>query len=525
MPLRPDPLPQDAEQLTRIILSLDAENADLKARVAFLERQIYGPKSEKMTTIDPTQVTLDLGDLDDAPVAANDDVSPPAERTKPTRRSPSRNIGALPKHLPRYDEVIEPGSKICPCCSFDLHCIGTDVSEALDIVPAIIRVKRTIRPRYACRACESVVVQAPAPDRVMDSGMVTTAFAAHVAVSKFAWHLPLNRQAQIFAGQGIIIDRGTLGTWVARVAWWLELLYDKLLAFIRSQPRVFCDETPLPRLDPGRKRTKICQLWAQAIDDRPWNGPAPPAVAYIFAESRSAREIEGQLSSFGGVLQVDGYSAYKTLVKRRRQSNATPLRLAFCLAHARRKFVDVVELTGSPEALSVIAMIAEIYRIEAKVRGESAETRLTARQSEAAPIMKALKAQLTELSEEVSAKSALGKAVSYTLGHWSGLTAFLDDGQIEVDSNVVERSMKSVALTRKNALFAGSARGGETFAILASLINSAKLNGLDPEVWLADVLERIVSGKVTANRLDMLLPWNWRAEDGQQLAEQGRFAA
>jgi transposase len=524
MLLRPDPLPQDAAQLTRIILSLDEENADLKARIVFLECQLFGTKSEKMTIIDPAQATLDLGDPGDIPVAANDDAAPADEDKTQARRSPARNIGRLPKHLPRYEEIIEPESKICPCCSFELHCIGTDVSEALDIVPAVVRVKRTIRPRYACRACESAVVQAPAPARVMDGGMVTTAFAAHVAVSKFAWHLPLNRQAQMLASCGVIIDRGTLGAWVMRVAWWLELLYDALTAFIRSQPRVFCDETPLPRLEPGRKRTKVCQLWAQAVDDRPWNGPAPPAVAYIFTESRSAREIEGQLSSFTGVLQVDGYQAYKTMVKRRGKSNVAPMRLAFCLAHARRKFVDVVKLTGSSEALSILARIAEIYRIEAKLRGESADTRLVVRRREAAPVMRELKAHLTELRDEVSAKSALGKAVSYTLNHWSGLTACLDDGRVEVDSNVVERSMKSVALTRKNSLFVGNERGGKTFAVLASLVNTCKLNGVDPEVWLADVLERIISGKVKANEMESLLPWAWKAER-EAMTQQERRAA
>jgi hypothetical protein len=329
----------------------------------------------------------------------------------------------------------------------------------------------------------------------------------------------------MLASCGVIIDRGTLGAWATRVAWWLELLYEALLAFIREQPRVFCDETPLPRLDPGRKRTKVCQLWAQAVDDRPWNGPAPPAIAYVFAESRSAREIEGQLSSFGGVLQVDGYRAYKTLVKRRGQSNAAPLRLAFCLAHARRKFVEVVKMTGSSEALSILARIAEIYRIEATVRGENADTRLIARRRETVPIMRVLRAQLTELSEEVSSKSALGKAVAYTLNHWSGLTAFLDDGCIEVDSNVVERSMKSVALTRKNSLFVGSARGGKTFAVLSSLINTCKLNSVDPEVWLADVLERIITGKVTANQMETLFPWIWKAERDQHVQNQGRSAA
>lgn len=311
---------------------------------------------------------------------------------------------------------------------------------------------------------------------------------------------------------------------MTRIAWWLELLYDELLAFIRSQPRVFCDETPLPRLDPGRKRTKVCQLWAQAIDDRPWNGPAPPAVAYIFAESRSAREIAGQLASFAGVLQVDGYQAYKTMAKRRGKSNVAPLQLAFCLAHARRKFVDVVKLTGSSEALSILARIAEIYRIEARLRGESADIRLVARRHETAPVMRELNVHLTELSDEVSAKSALGKAVTYTLNHWSGLAAFLEDGRIEVDSNVVERSMKSVALTRKNSLFVGSERGGKSFAVLASLVNTCKLNSVDPEVWLADVLERIIAGKVKASEMESLLPWNWKAER-EAKTEQERRAA
>jgi hypothetical protein len=200
------------------------------------------------------------------------------------------------------------------------------------------------------------------------------------------------------------------------------------------------------------------------------------------------------------------------------------MRLAFCLAHARRKFVDVVKLTGSSEALSILARIAEIYRIEAKLRGENDDTRLRVRRREAAPIMRELKAQITELREEVSSKSALGKAVTYTLNHWSGLAAFLEDGRIEVDSNVVERSMKSVALTRKNSLFVGSAGGGKTFAVLASLVNTCKLNGVDPEVWLADVLERIIAGKVKANDLESLLPWNWKAER-EMMTEQERRAA
>lgn len=261
----------------------------------------------------------------------------------------------------------------------------------------------------------------------------------------------------------------------------------------------------------GAKTNETLPVVAQAIDDRPWRGPAPPAVGYVFAESRGTGEVEDQLKSFGGILQVDGYGAYEALVKRRRKSNAGPLRLAFCLAHARRKFVEVVKSTGSPEALAVIAVIAEIYRIEERIRGRTAEERLEVRRAESAPIMDALKRRLADAMAEVSAKSSLGKAIAYMLGHWSGLIAFLDDGRIEVDSNVVERSTKSVALTRKNALFVGNARGGETWAILAALINAAELNGVDPQAWLTDVLERIVSEEITVDRLDELLPWVWKA--------------
>lgn len=520
----PDSLPSDSAELKKMVLALEAENAELRVYADLLRQMIFGAKSEKLAVLDPTQIALDLGDLCEVPVAANDDsVEEDEDRPRRKRRPASRNMGALPKHLPRCEEVIEPESSVCSCCGLHLHRIGEDVSEALDIVPALLRVIRTIRPKYACRACQANVVQAPARQRVMDGGMATTALVAHVVVSKFAWHLPLYRQAQIFAGYGIEIDRGTLGGWVGRAAWWLNPLYERLLAFIRSQPRVFCDETPLPRLDPGRKRTKVCQLWAHAVDDRPWQGPAPPAVGYVFAESRGTREIEAQLSTFGGILQVDGYAAYKSLAKRRYKSNIAPLRLAFCLAHARRKFVEVVKTTGSSEALAIIATIAEIYRIEDRVRGMSAEERLSVRKAESAALMAALKERLETLIDEISAKSSLGKAVAYTLAHWQGLTAFLEDGRIEVDSNVVERSIKPVCLTRKNSLFAGSTRGGETWAVLASLVNSAKLNGLDPETWLADVLEQIVSGSIPVNRLDELLPWNWKA--GREARGQIEIAA
>jgi transposase len=507
----PDPLPTDPAELARIIGDLVASNAALQARVETLTALIFGAKSEKASVIDPEQGVLDLGDLAlEAAPAVNDNADRTAGKPKrPARHPANRNLGALPRHLPRLETTIEPESTACPCCAGSMHRIGEDVAEALDVIPAIVRVLRTIRPKYACRGCAGALVQAAAKPRVVDGGMATTALVAHVVVAKFAWHLPLYRQAQMFAGQGIVLDRSTLVFWVRRAAWWLRPLYDRLLLYIRSQQRVYCDETPLPRLDPGRGRTKVCQLWAQAVDDRPWQGPARPAVGYVFAEGRDTAAVQEQLAGFDGILQVDGYAAYKALVRRRKHAR---IRLVFCLAHARRKFVAVFKTTQSEVARDVIARIGTVYAIEERIRGTTADTRLRVRQAEARPIMAALKARLMEVRSEISGQSSLAKAIAYTVGHWDGLIAFLDDGRIDVDTNAVERSMRPIGLGRKNSLFAGSAAGGRDWAILASLLNSAKLNDIDPFSYMADVLERIVSGAVKVNDLDRLLPWAWRAE-------------
>lgn len=510
MPLDRDQLPQDPADLAQMVLRLDAENAELRQTVASLKALIFGAKSEKAAVIDPDQGALDLGDLATAATpVANDNASRTAARPSRPRRPAQRNVGALPRHLPRVVTVIEPASTACPCCARRLHKVGEDVAEALDVIPAIVRVLRTIRPKYACRACDGALVQAPAKPRVVDGGMASTALVAHVVTAKFAWHLPLYRQAQMFAGQGVVLDRATLVFWVRRAAWWLKPLYDRLLLYIRAQQRVFCDETPLPRLDPGRGRTKVCQLWAQAVDDRPWQGPARPAVGYVFAEGRDTAAVQEQLASFTGILQVDGYAAYKALV---RQRQGAPIRLVFCLAHARRKFVAVFKTTRSEVAREVIARIGEVYAIEERIRGTTAAARRGVRQAESRPILAALKARLMAVLGEISGRSSLADAIRYALGHWDGLTAFLDDGRIDVDTNAVERTMRPIGLGRKNALFAGSTAGGRDWAILASLINSAKLNGIDPFTYLADVLERIVSGEVKANALDRLLPWTWQAE-------------
>ena len=514
MPLRREDLPSDPDRLAELALALAEENERLRAALKSINTLHFGTRSEQLVVLVDEQMSLGLGDLatnaTPPPPAANDDgPAKPKTLPRPSRKPGRRNIGALPKHLPRCEEVIEPASTACPCCTGQMHRIGECVHEALDVVPAILRVLRTVRPKYGCRACESAVVQAPAPSRLIQAGMASTALVSWVVVSKFAWHMPLNRQTQMLAGYGVNLDRSTLVHWVDRTAWWLEGLYDLQLKTIHSFPRVFCDETPLPVLEKGRRRTRKCQIWAHAVDDRPWQGPAPPAVVYVFATGRGTDAIAGQLNDgFSGILQVDGYAAYKAMVKRTKRGR---IRLAFCLAHARRKFVAVHKTTQSAAAAEVLAEIAAIYAIEERIRGGTAEQRLAVRQAESKPLMEALKRRLTELLAELSVKSTLAAAIRYTLGHWDGLTLFLADGRIEVDSNTVERSMRAIAQGRHSYLFAGSERGARNWAILASLLNTARLNGVDPLTWLTDVLERIVSGRTKSHQLQELLPWNWKA--------------
>ena len=510
----PTVLPDDPAALQLLLHAALAEIERLRLLIAGLQRNRFGRRSERLDDTAFQQRTENLEQslaeqvarLDAASSAAA--ISTPEPSPRPPRTEPAkRNRGALPAHLPRIELMIDVDGKACPCCGGMLHVIGEDRAEMLDYVPAQLRVRVIRRPRYGCRACEEAVVQAPAPERPIDGGMATEALLAHVLVNKYADHLPLYRQAQIFARQGVTLDRSTLCTWAGRACWWLAPLHEQVLSTVLTSPKVFADDTTLPVLDPGRGRAKTGRLWCYAVDNRPWRGPGHPAAAYVYSEDRKGEHPATHLKGFRGVLQVDGYAGFGRLIA----DAGNVSKLAFCWAHARRKFYDIYAATQSPLAGEALRQIAALYEIEDEIRGQPAEERRRVRQQRSRPLIEAMQAWLAETLGRISGRSTLAQAIRYALNHWSGLILFLDDGRLELDTNTVERAMRPVALGRKNALFAGSDSGGKHWAIIATLIQSAKLNDVDPLAWLTDVLERIVSGRTKRHELDTLLPWNWKA--------------
>jgi transposase len=504
------PLPDDVATLKALLLAeraefarLTGQNERLRAIVKELQRALFGRRSEK--TAHPDQLQLALEDIEQA-LAQSEAEEERADATlKASRRQQRRvNRGALPKHLPREEIVIEPASTTCPCCDGAMHRIGEDVAERLDVVPARFKVIVTRRPKYGCRACESAVVQAPAPARLIEAGLPSEALVAHVLVSKYADHLPLYRQSQIYARQGLELDRSTLADWVGRAAAELQPLHERLFEHLKRSAKLFMDETRAPVLDPGRKRTKTGYLWATARDDRPWGGTDPPAIVYLYAPGRGAEHAITLLTGFNGILQVDAYAAYKALADPAR--DAGPVTLAHCWSHVRRRFYEIAQGGHAPIAEETLERIGALYRIERAIHGQGPEQRRAIRQDQSRPLLDELHAWLDAILAKVPGSSGIAQAIRYTLRHWSGLTVFLDDGRVEIDSNVVERSIRPIALNRKNALFAGSDQGGVHWGVIASLIETCKLNAVDPQVYLAEVLTRLVN-RHPASRIDDLMPW------------------
>jgi transposase len=497
-------LPTDTTLLHQLVRDLSAgmeqresEIEKLRLIIRQLQRGQYGRHSERF---DPDQLQFGLEDLD-ADIARAEAKLPGQPVAEAAHNEPPRRP-AFPEHLPREEVTLEAGTA-CPSCGGALHPIGVTTSEMLDWVPASLRVIRIHRPKYGCRAC-GTIHQVAAPERLIAKGMATPGLVAHVLVSKYCDHTPLYRQAQIFARHGIELDRSTLANWVGGACWWLEVLRARLAANIFASAKLFADDTPLPVLDPGRGRTKIGRLWVYTRDDRPWAGPDPPAAVYLYSPDRKAERPASHLDGFTGVLQVDGYAGFERLTA------SGEVALAACWAHTRRKFFEVHEATGSPIAAEALRRIAGLYAIEDTIRGRPAVERRTARGGEARPLVDAMKQWLEQELGRIPPHSTLAEAVRYALARWSALCRFLDDGRVELDNNSVERAIRPIALGRKNHLFAGSDGGGHRWAVVCSLITSAKLNGVEPYAYLSDVLQRMVDGH-PAHRLDELMPWNWRS--------------
>jgi transposase len=497
---------------------LTAENAflkEVKARLEYLVHELrrarFGPRSEKL---DPDQQQLAFEDIEIAIAEVQESVGRRAGTPDETADEgnvphPQRRSRALPKELPRLEQVIEPPSIACPCGCGSMVKIGEDRSERLDVTPAQFRVIVTIRPRYACPKGRAGVAQAPAPARLIEAGLPTEAMIAQVIVSKYSEHLPLYRQAQVFARHGVAIQRATLADWVGRAAFHLAPIVERMAELLKRSGKLFMDETTAPVLDPGRGKTKTGYLWALARDDRPFGGTDPPGVVFRYAPGRAGMHAQEMLAGFDGVLQVDGFTGYNRLQKADRQGGS-PLRLAYCWSHGRREVIKAIPEAGSPIGDEILQRIAGLYAIEKQIRGTSPDQRRAVRQQRAKPLVADLEAFIRVQRQRLSPKSNMGLALAYLANHWEGLCVYLDDGRVEMDSNPVENLIRPLTLNRKNSLFAGHAEGAQNWARLASLVATCKLNGVEPFAYMKATLEALVAGHRNAN-IDQLLPWNFQA--------------
>jgi transposase len=420
--------------------ALEAQNDRLRHILLKLQRHQFGRKSERLPE---EQLELGLADLETAIAKADAEAEkrdPELRKAHTTKRRASR--GALPAHLPRIEVVLSPESTACPCCAGTMVEIGADSSERLDVIPAQFRVIVTRRPKLACRSCAGIVVQQPAPARLVEGGLPTEATVAHVMVSRYADHLPLYRQAGILARQGILVDRATLAAWVGTGAAEIVPVVRRMKAILLGSARLFADETTVPVLDPGRGRTKTGWFWTIARDDRPWGGADPPAVVYTYAPGRGREHARALLGGYRGILQCDGYAGYKTLAGA--TTGPGPSVVAFCWSHARRQFYDLALKAKAPIAEEALRRIAALYAIEAEIRGTSPEQRLAARRARSRPLVEALFAWFEATLARLPARSTMAEAIRYAMNHRDGLRRFLDDGALERDTNSVEREIRPV---------------------------------------------------------------------------------
>jgi transposase len=492
------------------LLSKDDEIEQLKLLIAKLRRMQFGRKSEKLER-QIEQLELRLDELE-TKRAEQQACSAMATTVEPTGRpAAKRELRALPAHLPREERTLLPKQEACPDCGGRLKHLGEDVSEILEYVPGHFKVIRQVRAKLACARCDKIV-QAEAPSRPITRGTAGPGLLAHVLVSKYCNHLPLYRQEEIYAREGVDIDRATMAAWVGGASGVLEPLVGALRRYVLAAEKLHADDTPVPVLEPGNGRTKIGRLWTYVRDDRPAGDLAPPAVWFAYTPNRKGEHPKAHLSTFTGTLQADAYAGYHPVYETGRVQEAG------CMAHVRRKFYDLVEAHKSPVGTEALKRIAELYAIEKEIRGRLPEERREVRNLRSRPLLDLLKQWLEETLVKLSRKSDTAVAVRYALGRWDVLVRYCDDGRLEIDNNAAERALRAVALGRKNYLFAGSDAGGERAAAIYSLIGTAKLNDLDPETYLREVLSRIPDHPV--NRIEELLPWNFvmRSEQSTQAA-------
>jgi transposase len=502
MPAAPD-LPDDVETLKRLLLEEragrrvdQAEIASLKLQLSYLKRQQYGQSSEQLSE-KIAQLELTLEDLEAAATASA--VTPePAERQKIARRP-------LPADLPRESVVHAPLPQgcTCPACGGAMKPLGEDSSEMLEYVPSRFKVIRHVRPKLACSRCDKIV-QAAAPSRPIARGLAGPGLLAHVLVSKFADHLPLYRQSQIFARSGIDLDRSTLADWVGGAHELLTPLVEALADHVLAGTHLHADDTPYPVLAPGTGKTKIARIWTYVRDERSWGSTVPPAVFFRYTPDRKGIHPRTHLSRFTGALHADGYAGFDRLFETGRIHEYA------CWAHARRKYFDLFEAMTSPIAKEALDRIGALYGIESEIRGKPPDERRAVRQARAGPLLDDLRGWLISMTRQLSKKADAARAIRYTLSRWEALSRYRDDGRAELDNNSAERALRCIALGRKNHLFAGADTGGERAAGIYSLIGTAKLNDLDCEAYLRYVLERIAEHPV--NKVDALLPWKVAGE-------------
>jgi transposase len=489
--------------------SLEIEK--LKVQIARLRRMSFGTSSERIRReIEQLELKLEELETEEAAVEAEAEAAAPDALS----RKPAKPRRKLPAHLPRRD-VVHATTDECANCGGAMRHVGEDTTEILEYIPGRFEVVRHVRPAKSCRCCEAMA-QAPMPALPIPRGMVGPGLLAHVLVSKYCDHLPLYRQAEMYARDGVELDRSLLADWVGKAAWLLSPLVDRIEAHVMMGNVIHADDTPVPVLAPGFGKTKTGRFWVYLRDERPHAGPAPPAVVYRYTPDRKGERCREHLRAFKGELHADGYTGFRELYEAKDDGVMTVREVA-CWAHVRRKFYDIHKTNGSPIAKEAIDRIGALFAIERDINGKAADKRRAMRQSQAVSLLDDLAQWFDAMLGRISRRSELAVAIRYARVRWTALTRYTTDGRLEISNNAVENAIRPIALGRKNYLFAGSDAGGMRAAHIYTLIRTAKLNGLEPEAYLRDILGRI--GDHPINRVDDLLPWAWSpAVDAVKLA-------